>query len=62
MYAEYKEPFKVFDENEESRVAFTRNTIINLLKFFNSFYSNKETNILEVIIKENWLKYQESRR
>jgi len=47
MYAEYKEPFKVFDENEESRVAFTRNTIINLLKFFNSFYSNKETNILE---------------
>jgi hypothetical protein len=48
MYSEYKQPFLSFNENEESRASFTRNTILNLIKYFNSFYSNKEANLLEV--------------
>ena len=47
MFSDFRGPFKAFDENEDNRIAFTRNSITNLLKFMYSFYSTKENLLFE---------------
>ena len=36
FYDQYKKTFKTYDENEEQRLAFTRNSVAHLLKYLSS--------------------------
>ena len=39
FYDQYKKTFKIYDENEEQRLAFTRNSVAHLLKYLSEMYA-----------------------
>ena len=56
LYDEFKPTFEIYEENEVSRSAFTKNTIISLVKISNKFYGgvkeNEKESILEVRLRK----------
>ena len=39
FYDQYKKAFKIYDENEEQRLTYTRNTVTYLLKYLSEIYT-----------------------